>query len=73
MKRTAGGYTTVRTADSADERHLNEFIASRDYYEGNQELREVIDMIATGYFSPDEADRFSLQVSLNRRTVGAAE
>ena len=30
----------------------------RDYYEGNAELREVIDMIATGYFSPEEADRY---------------
>jgi starch phosphorylase len=30
----------------------------RDYYESNAELREVIDMIATGYFSPDEADRY---------------
>jgi starch phosphorylase len=31
---------------------------SRDYYENNEELREVIDMIASGYFSPDEADRY---------------
>ena len=30
----------------------------RDYYESNAELREVIDMIATGYFSPEEADRY---------------
>ena len=31
----------------------------RDYYEKNAELREVIDMIASGYFSPDEADRYA--------------
>jgi starch phosphorylase len=30
----------------------------RDWYEANAELREVIDMISTGYFSPDEADRY---------------
>jgi starch phosphorylase len=27
-------------------------------YHGNGELRRVIDMIATGYFSPDEPERF---------------
>ena len=37
---------------------------SRDYYEGNEELREVIDMIATGYFSPDEADRYQSVVDV---------
>ena len=29
-----------------------------DYYHGNGELREVLDMIGSGFFSPDEADRF---------------
>jgi len=29
-----------------------------EYYHGNAELRQVLDMIASGYFSPDEPDRF---------------
>jgi len=29
-----------------------------DYYLGNDELRQVIDMIARGYFSPEEPERF---------------
>jgi starch phosphorylase len=29
-----------------------------DYYLANDELRQVIDMIARGYFSPEEPDRF---------------
>ena len=29
-----------------------------DYYLANDELRQVIDMIASGYFSPEEPDRF---------------
>ncbi|MBU1690115.1 MAG: glycogen/starch/alpha-glucan phosphorylase [Gammaproteobacteria bacterium] len=29
-----------------------------DYYHGNQELRQVLDMIGSGYFSPDEPERF---------------
>jgi len=29
-----------------------------DYYHANGELRQAIDMIATGYFSPEEPDRF---------------
>jgi starch phosphorylase len=29
-----------------------------DYYHGNGELREVLDMIGSGFFSPDEPDRF---------------
>ncbi|MEW6647329.1 MAG: glycogen/starch/alpha-glucan family phosphorylase, partial [Pseudomonadota bacterium] len=29
-----------------------------DYYHGNGELREVLDMIGGGYFSPDAPDRF---------------
>lgn len=31
---------------------------SRDYYQSNDELRQVIDMIANGYFSPEEPGRF---------------
>ncbi len=30
----------------------------RDYYQGNQELREVLDMIGSGFFSLGEPDRF---------------
>ena len=29
-----------------------------DYYHGNPELKQVLDMIGSGYFSPDEPDRF---------------
>ncbi|MDP2155252.1 MAG: glycogen/starch/alpha-glucan phosphorylase, partial [Sulfuricella sp.] len=29
-----------------------------DYYHGNEELRQVLDMIGSGYFSPDEPERF---------------
>ncbi|HUW51304.1 MAG TPA: glycogen/starch/alpha-glucan phosphorylase [Sulfuricella sp.] len=29
-----------------------------DYYHGNGELKKVLDMIGSGYFSPDETDRF---------------
>ena len=29
-----------------------------DYYHANSELRGVLDMIGSGFFSPDEADRF---------------
>jgi starch phosphorylase len=29
-----------------------------DYYHGNAELREVLDMISCGYFSPDECNRY---------------
>ena len=29
-----------------------------DYYHANEELREVLDMIGSGFFSPDEQDRF---------------
>ena len=29
-----------------------------DYYFANDELRQTIDMIASGYFSPEEPDRF---------------
>jgi len=31
---------------------------SMDYYRDNQELREVLDMISSGYFSQEEPDRF---------------
>ncbi|HSQ05342.1 MAG TPA: glycogen/starch/alpha-glucan phosphorylase, partial [Burkholderiales bacterium] len=31
---------------------------SGDYYQANGELRQVLDMIASGYFSPDEPGRF---------------
>jgi starch phosphorylase len=31
---------------------------SADYYHANGELRQAIDMIASGYFSPEEPDRF---------------
>jgi starch phosphorylase len=31
---------------------------SADYYHANHELRQVIDMIGSGYFSPEEPDRF---------------
>lgn len=30
----------------------------RDYYETNKDLKEVLDMIASGFFSMDEPDRF---------------
>ena len=42
MKRTAGGYTTVRTADSADERHLNDFVSSRRGVEAFLEPRTAV-------------------------------
>ena len=29
-----------------------------DYYNSNQELKEVLDMIGSGFFSIDEPDRF---------------
>ncbi len=29
-----------------------------DYYHGNAELKQVLDMIGSGYFSPNEANRF---------------
>lgn len=33
-----------------------------DYYHGNPELARAIDMISSGYFSPDEPHRFQLLV-----------
>ncbi len=40
----------------------------RDYYNGNPELRSVLDMIGSGYFSPDEPERFKpiLEVLLDK-------
>lgn len=29
-----------------------------DYYHGNEELRQVLEMIGSGFFSPDKPDRF---------------
>ncbi len=34
----------------------------RDYYEGNSELKRVINMIDSGYFSPDEPNRYQALV-----------
>jgi hypothetical protein len=42
MRRTSGGYTTVRTADSTDERHLNEFVTSRRGVEAFLEPRTAV-------------------------------
>jgi starch phosphorylase len=30
----------------------------RDYYHANQELKQVLDMISSGYFSPEQSSRF---------------
>jgi starch phosphorylase len=30
----------------------------QDYYQANQELRQVLDMISSGYFSPEQSSRF---------------
>ena len=42
MRRTAGGYTTVRTADSTDERHLSDFVGSRRGVEAFLEPRTAV-------------------------------
>ena len=42
MRRTAGGYTTVRTADSYDERHLTEFATTRRGVEAFLEPRTAV-------------------------------
>ncbi len=42
MRRTAGGYTTVRTADSTDERHLSDFVSSRRGVEAYLEPRTAV-------------------------------
>jgi len=45
------------TVDQLDEiRHKG--YRPRDYYESNNELKQVIDMIGSGFFSPDEPDRY---------------
>ena len=48
------GLTTDGVAQTLDRGYQ-----PRDYYHGNTELREVLDMIATGYFSPDERSRYA--------------
>ncbi len=45
------------TTDGVDQLRAQGY-RPRDFYESNSELREVIDMIAGGYFSPHEADRY---------------
>jgi hypothetical protein len=42
MRRTAGGYTTVRTADSTDERHLADFVKTRRGVEAYLEPRTAV-------------------------------
>jgi starch phosphorylase len=53
------GLTTEGVANLRDKGYR-----SLDYYESNPELREVINMIASGYFSPDEADRYQSIVDI---------
>ncbi len=45
------------TAQQAEELRRNGY-NPWDYYHGNQELKQVLDMIGSGYFSPDEPDLF---------------
>src|SRR4051794_31263055 len=42
MKRTSGGYTTVRTADDADTAHLDEFVRTRTGVEAFLEPRTAV-------------------------------
>lgn len=42
MRRTAGGYTTVRTADTTDEKHLVDFVGSRRGVEAFLEPRTAV-------------------------------
>ena len=42
MRRTSGGYTTVRTADDADTAHLDEFVRSRTGVEAFLEPRTAV-------------------------------
>ena len=42
MERTDGGFTTVRTSDSADRAHLEEFISTRRGVEGFLEPRTAV-------------------------------
>jgi starch phosphorylase len=37
---------------------------ARSYYQNNAELRQAVDMIASGYFCPDEAARYQVIVDL---------
>lgn len=52
------GLTTQQVAE-AKARGYN----SRDYYDSNPELKQVLDMIASGYFSVDEPDRYQVIVN----------
>ncbi len=38
--------------------HKANYYRPRDYYESDDELRRVIDMLSSGYFSPDDPQRF---------------
>ena len=42
MRRTSGGYTTVRTADSTDAAHLEEFVRTRQGVEAYLEPRTAV-------------------------------
>ena len=42
MRRTSGGYTTVRTADSADAAHLDDFVRTRQGVEAYLEPRTAV-------------------------------
>jgi starch phosphorylase len=45
------------TTDQVDSLRASGYRSS-DYYHANGDLRQAIDMIASGYFSPEEPDRF---------------
>jgi starch phosphorylase len=45
------------TTDEVDSLHAKGY-QPRDYYNSNAELREVLDMIGCGFFSPEQPDRF---------------
>ena len=42
MRRTSGGFTTVRTADSADAAHLEDFVRTRQGVEAYLEPRTAV-------------------------------
>ena len=48
------GLTSEEVADMRSHNYQ-----ARDFYDKDQELRRVLDMIASGYFSPDEPQRFT--------------
>ena len=49
----------LRTPEVAElKNHYN----PRDYYEGNDELKAVIDMIGNGYFNPEDPNRYQVIV-----------